>query len=384
MAITRVAAGNNASIDDLNQLIDLLEGTSSSYTLAFLLRCLTGSDFTIRLADAAGARSFIIQDSAASQVASIDSDGNLMISGLFTPGTLKIPVGTTPSQTTEGYAVWDSDDDRLTIGTGAATKVIGLSRGAGSDASATQELMYDTTNTALKVWDGSASKTVGGRADDMARQAFRDSRRLVAEYTAQDNDTLGTSSNVGLGFFQVVTDTGDKVSTLSGEPYFILGAGASGTVGVFGAFTNTSNGLAVLAPNKSPRWLGRIKLPAASANVTAFLAGFFASAGGATANGAYLRVVTTGNTYFVTRQGGSETATDLGALSRTTILGFEIETADAGVTWVCRNQAGTVLATHTTNVPAAATALVYGVHYIWATATIPIGVAYQRVDGTFA
>ena len=62
MTITRVTAGSQASIDDLNQLIELLEGTSG-YELAFLLRCIASSDFTIRLADAAGAREFIIQDS---------------------------------------------------------------------------------------------------------------------------------------------------------------------------------------------------------------------------------------------------------------------------------------------------------------------------------
>lgn len=158
--ITRVTAGSQASIDDLNQLIELLEGTSG-YELAFLLRCLAGSDFKIRLSDASGTREFIIQDSAGVSVATIDSDGNMSVNGSFAPGTIVLPTATSPSQTTEGAAAWDSDDDRLTIGTGAATKVIGLSRGAGSDASATQELMYDTTNNLFKVWDGSVSRTVG-------------------------------------------------------------------------------------------------------------------------------------------------------------------------------------------------------------------------------
>lgn len=160
MAITRVTAGSQASIDDLNQLIELLEGTSG-YELAFLLRCLAGSDFKIRLSDASGTREFIIQDSAGVSVATIDSDGNMMINGSFAPGTIVLPTATGPSQTTEGAAVWDSDDDRLTVGTGSATKVIGLSRGAGLAASATQELAYDTTAAALKAWDGSASVAVG-------------------------------------------------------------------------------------------------------------------------------------------------------------------------------------------------------------------------------
>jgi hypothetical protein len=159
MTITRVTAGSQASIDDLNQLIELLEGTSG-YELAFLLRCIASSDFTIRLADAAGAREFIIQDSGGNSVATIDSDGNMALSGTFNPGVLIAPVTTSPSQTTEGSIAWDSDDDRLTAGTGAATKVIGLSRGAGSDASATQELMYDTTASRMKVWDGTNSRDI--------------------------------------------------------------------------------------------------------------------------------------------------------------------------------------------------------------------------------
>jgi hypothetical protein len=160
MTITRVAEGHQASIDDLNQLIDLLEGTSG-FTLAFLLRCLAASDFKIRLADNAGARKFIIQDSDGVTVASIDSDGNLVAAGLSLTGAFILPQGTAPVQTAEGSVAWDTDDDVLTVGTGAATKRIGLTRGAGSNATATAEMVYDTTAAVFKVWDGSASQTVG-------------------------------------------------------------------------------------------------------------------------------------------------------------------------------------------------------------------------------
>jgi hypothetical protein len=40
----------------------------------------------------------------------------------LSPATLIIPGATSPAQTAEGSAVWDTDDDRLTIGTGAARK----------------------------------------------------------------------------------------------------------------------------------------------------------------------------------------------------------------------------------------------------------------------
>ena len=41
-----------------------------------------------------------------------------------TPATLNIPFAVTPAQTAEGQAVWDSDGDRLTVGTGAGRKTL--------------------------------------------------------------------------------------------------------------------------------------------------------------------------------------------------------------------------------------------------------------------
>ena len=42
----------------------------------------------------------------------------------LTPATLNIPNAASPAQTAEGSAVWDSDDDRLTVGTGAGRKTL--------------------------------------------------------------------------------------------------------------------------------------------------------------------------------------------------------------------------------------------------------------------
>lgn len=156
MSMSRVVAGNEASIDDLNQIIDLLQGTSG-FTEAFLLRCAASSDFKVRLSDAAGARRFEIQDSAGNAVAYVDSDGNLTAAGLSLSGALVLPTAASPSQTTEGSAVWDTDDDHLTVGTGSGTKILGLVRGAGASATALQEFVYDTAAAQLNVWDGSSS-----------------------------------------------------------------------------------------------------------------------------------------------------------------------------------------------------------------------------------
>ena len=159
MAMTQVTALTRSDVDQLNQIIQHLQGASGKAD-AYIFRSSSGNNFTVVLSDNVGARTFRILDLAENVVASIDSDGNMTLAGGLTQGTLLVPTAASPSQTTEGELKWDSDDDRLTAGTGAATKVIGLSRGAGLSASATQELAYDTTSKLLNVWDGSASRTI--------------------------------------------------------------------------------------------------------------------------------------------------------------------------------------------------------------------------------
>ena len=212
---------------------------------------------------------------------------------------------------------------------------------------------------------------------DGVRAQFRANRRMTAEYSAQPNTAAGTGSAVGIGLYQKPSGSSDVPTLLSGETYMLFGSAASGTdIGVFPGSNFDS-----ITPNRSPRFLMRVLLPAASANVSYWTAGLGGS--GATMDQAGLRIVTTGNTFFVTRQTAAETVTDLGALSRTVILGFEIETTDAGVTWVCRNQAGTQLASHTENVPTATAAEESGIYYTYVTSTIPMGIAYWRAEATY-
>jgi hypothetical protein len=55
----------------------------------------------------------------------INVAGTMTVSGSATvSGTLVIPSATTPAQTAEGSVVWDSNDDLLTIGTGAGRKTV--------------------------------------------------------------------------------------------------------------------------------------------------------------------------------------------------------------------------------------------------------------------
>lgn len=131
MTITRVTDGNTSAATNLNQLIDLMEGAES---IDFLLKSLTATDFKVRLADAAAARKFIIQDSAGNTVAYIDSDGNASFTSVAL-SALVAPTSASPSQTAEGSLVWDSNDDYLTVGDGSSRKSF-QPAGQGSDLTA--------------------------------------------------------------------------------------------------------------------------------------------------------------------------------------------------------------------------------------------------------
>lgn len=120
-APARVVTGDTAVANDLNQLIDLLEG-AASLTEAFKLVSSSGENFIIKLADAAGARKLVIQDSAGVEVASIDSDGGASFTNVTSSGSVILPTSTSPAQTTDGQVVWDSDDNLLTVGDGASRK----------------------------------------------------------------------------------------------------------------------------------------------------------------------------------------------------------------------------------------------------------------------
>jgi len=87
--------------------------------------------------------------------------GALTVSGSATvSGTLVIPSASSPSQTAEGSVVWDSDDDLLTIGTGAGRKTM-------VDTNSTQTLTNKTltspTVTSPTVSGGTINSTpIGG------------------------------------------------------------------------------------------------------------------------------------------------------------------------------------------------------------------------------
>lgn len=182
-------------------------------------------------------------------------------------------------------------------------------------------------------------------------------------YDSTDTTIMGYPQG-GLAFYSNTSNVSGF--TLQAGRIARINPGGTYTLGLVTAYqtANVSSGVAtlvtVVSPNESP-WM-RIRFNPTSggdANVTTSVQGFFDTVS-ATASGAYLRRNTTGNLFFVTRQGGSETTTDLGAQTAAQRW-YDIWTPDAGVTWYCRDHTGSQTATHTTNVPTAANKLASGV-----------------------
>ena len=119
MALPNPAPGDSVAAAHIDSVRTHLEGGSGD-TAPYKLRQSTG-DFIVVLADNAGASELSIHDSDDVEVAHIDSNGNLTATTVtFT--NLDIPVSASPSQTADGRVVWDSDDDKLTIGDSSSRK----------------------------------------------------------------------------------------------------------------------------------------------------------------------------------------------------------------------------------------------------------------------
>lgn len=117
----RIVDGTTGTIDDVNQLIDAMEG-GNGITVAWNQVSSPGENHILKLADAAGARKLSIQDSAGVEVASVDSNGNAVFNAVTTGGNLVLPLDTDPAPTDDGEIWWDSDNDLIKVGDGAATK----------------------------------------------------------------------------------------------------------------------------------------------------------------------------------------------------------------------------------------------------------------------
>ena len=122
MSLNKPATGDTIVATDVSDIVNHLEGASGT-SLAWFFRVLASNDFVIRLPEAAGAQVLSIQDSAGTEVASIDSDG--VITATNTSFTaLTVPVSAAPAQTTSGSLVYDSAKLALTVGNGSGRDII--------------------------------------------------------------------------------------------------------------------------------------------------------------------------------------------------------------------------------------------------------------------
>ena len=360
MALTQVSDDATALATDLNQIIQHVQGQAGS-TEAWFFRCSTGNNYVVRLSDNAGARKFTIQDSDGNEVASINSDGTLTAVGLTLTGNLILPVSTAPAQTTEGAAAWDSDDDLLTVGTGAAMKVIGLKRGAGLSATATAELAYDTTDAALKAWNGSASVLIGPPMAGLVIES-RDSKALLALFNGAGYvAATAATAPLPIGFVAIGGGTSGNIAA----PATALAGGgvllSTGTTSGGNIIFRGGAGKAV-RPDKNPYGFCQMVGGAGNAALLNKFVGFHSETAvtnftTTTAPKVGFRCTTTSNWIFVTGNGTAEQTTDtLIAQDATTSRLFEWYTTDSGVTWIGKID-GAVVGTHTTQVPVTTTVL---------------------------
>lgn len=266
-----------------------------------------------------------------------------------TDGTAAIPAATTTSGTT-----YDVTLCTLTITTGGVITM--------TDARTfLLAALNPAFNEMLQLGGGNLKRPTGltgqGRTSTFRWDARKGASVIQDAGLGGYNAIMGEACIYSAGNFNPITSLTGGVLTLN------TGADASTFgIGAIRSVSNTQSGNPAVAPDRSP-W-ARIRVnPTAGghANVTTWDVGWMDGSGvGATNNGAYLRRNTTGNLFFVTRQGGAETTTDMGA-GTDAQRWFDIWTPDAGVTWYCYDHTTGTLATHTTNVPTAATDLnLYG------------------------
>ena len=188
--------------------------------------------------------------------------------------------------------------------------------------------------------------------------------RPIAGAQAADDPTAAQVAIAGNMAMYRSSGGGVQYAMTAGRLMYVSTVTAE-TAGIITGYYQGNSGVninLVVAPARSP-WMRCRFNPtnAGNANSSTRVLGFIDATSGATPNGAYLRRNTTGDLYFVTRQGGAETATSLGAQTSAQRW-YDIYSPDAGVTWYCYDHTGVLLATHTTNVPTAATNLAVGTY----------------------
>lgn len=188
----------------------------------------------------------------------------------FSGATLDLPTTTTPSQTSEGRTVWDSDDDKLTIGDGTSrvtivnesrTLTAGNGLSGGGDLSANRSFSVNTA-TGLTINSDNVDYDVNALTEDTGPDASSD---FVVTYDASASAHKKVLlNNVGVTDAQFVTLATD--ANLSNERTLASGdgltqndggAGSNITINVGGGTGITANANDVAVDQSfTPTWTG--------------------------------------------------------------------------------------------------------------------------------
>jgi hypothetical protein len=161
--------------------------------------------------------------------------GALTVSGSATvSGTLVIPSASSPSQTAEGSVVWDSDDDLLTIGTGAGRKTV-----VNTDSTQT---LTNKTLTSPVVSGGTINNTpIGGTTP--AAGAFT---TLAASGASTLTGNIGTSGDITLNS----VSTERRVNwTLTGKSVYFYIRDSDDEFGLYDTGTSSSRFISDVSGN---------------------------------------------------------------------------------------------------------------------------------------
>lgn len=236
MAISSVSDGNAAAASDLNQYKNALEGAATS---TWLLKAATTTHFQIQLADNAGSYELKVLDSDGAAVARIDSNGNLTLSGSFSPSTLVLPTSSAPSQTAEGSIAFDTDDDVVTVGTGSATKKVSPYVAAGASPSVKGELTYDTTTKTMLIHDGTSAVPIGSWS------------KAAASDTTERSSATGSAADLSTITVSLATNAWIRIT---GQFRKTSGAAASSLLGLKLNSTQVLNNFTVTSGNNQAEY----------------------------------------------------------------------------------------------------------------------------------
>jgi microcystin-dependent protein len=144
-------------------------------------------------------------------------------------GTLVVPTSTSPAQTTDGSVVWDSDDNLLTVGTGAARKVM-------VDTDSTQTLTNKTLTSPAVSGGTIDNASVGGTTPAAGAFTSLSATTFTGAWASIPAGTkmLFQQTNAPVGWTKDTTHNNKALRIVSGA------ASSGGTVAFTTAFASQS------------------------------------------------------------------------------------------------------------------------------------------------